>query len=31
MTQLKLGKVQGEFVWHQHDDTDEVFLVLDGS
>lgn len=23
-------KVQGEFVWHQHEDTDEVFLVLDG-
>lgn len=28
--ELKLVKVQGEFVWHQHDDTDEVFLVLDG-
>lgn len=27
---LKVVKVQGEFVWHQHDDTDEVFLVLDG-
>jgi mannose-6-phosphate isomerase-like protein (cupin superfamily) len=23
-------KVQGEFVWHQHDDTDELFLVLHG-
>jgi mannose-6-phosphate isomerase-like protein (cupin superfamily) len=23
-------KVQGEFVWHQHDETDEAFLVLDG-
>ena len=28
---LKLVKVQGEFVWHDHDDTDEVFLVLSGS
>jgi len=28
--ELKIVKVQGEFVWHQHDDTDEVFLVLDG-
>ena len=23
-------KVKGEFVWHQHDDTDDFFLVLDG-
>jgi mannose-6-phosphate isomerase-like protein (cupin superfamily) len=23
-------KVQGEFPWHQHDDTDDVFLVLTG-
>lgn len=29
--QLKLVKIEGEFVWHQHDHTDEVFLVLDGS
>jgi mannose-6-phosphate isomerase-like protein (cupin superfamily) len=28
--ELKVVKVEGEFVWHQHDDTDEVFLVLDG-
>jgi mannose-6-phosphate isomerase-like protein (cupin superfamily) len=28
--QFKLVKVQGEFVWHQHDDTDEVFIVIDG-
>lgn len=27
---LKLVKFQGEFVWHDHADTDEVFLVLDG-
>lgn len=23
-------KVQGEFVWHHHDDTDDLFLVLSG-
>jgi mannose-6-phosphate isomerase-like protein (cupin superfamily) len=27
---FKLVKFQGEFVWHRHDDTDEVFIVLDG-
>lgn len=29
--QFKLVKLLGEFVWHQHDDTDEVFIVLKGS
>ncbi|MGD6855386.1 cupin domain-containing protein [Bacillus infantis] len=28
--QFKLVKVQGDFVWHKHDDTDEVFIVLEG-
>jgi mannose-6-phosphate isomerase-like protein (cupin superfamily) len=28
--QFKLVKIQGEFVWHSHADTDEVFIVLDG-
>lgn len=28
--QFKLAKVQGEFVWHHHADTDEVFIVLEG-
>ncbi|MFC5577063.1 cupin domain-containing protein [Lysobacter niabensis] len=28
--QFKLVKMQGEFVWHSHEDTDEVFLVLHG-
>lgn len=23
-------KVEGEFVWHKHDDSDDFFLVLDG-
>ena len=29
--QFKLAKLEGEFVWHQHDDTDEAFLVLAGA
>ncbi|MCE4280274.1 cupin domain-containing protein [Xanthomonas hortorum pv. vitians] len=29
--QFKLVKLQGAFVWHQHADTDEVFIVLDGN
>jgi mannose-6-phosphate isomerase-like protein (cupin superfamily) len=28
--QLKVVKLLGEFVWHRHDDTDELFIVLDG-
>ena len=28
--QFKLVKVQGEFVWHDHPDTDEVFIILEG-
>ena len=28
--QFKLVKLQGEFVWHAHADTDEAFLVIDG-
>ena len=27
---FKLVKIEGEFVWHSHADTDEVFIVLDG-
>jgi mannose-6-phosphate isomerase-like protein (cupin superfamily) len=27
---VKLVKVKGEFVWHRHEDTDELFLVLRG-
>ena len=28
--EIKVVKVHGEFVWHTHDDTDELFLVIDG-
>ena len=27
---LLVVKVKGEFVWHQHDDTDDFFLLLSG-
>jgi len=27
---FKLARIQGEFVWHSHQETDEVFIVLDG-
>ena len=27
---VKLAKFQGEFVWHKHDNEDELFFVLDG-
>jgi mannose-6-phosphate isomerase-like protein (cupin superfamily) len=27
---VKIVKVVGEFTWHTHDETDELFLVLDG-
>ena len=29
--QLKLVKIKGDFVWHDHDDADEVFIVIEGS
>jgi mannose-6-phosphate isomerase-like protein (cupin superfamily) len=29
--QFKLVKLEGEFVWHSHSDTDEVFMVIDGA
>jgi mannose-6-phosphate isomerase-like protein (cupin superfamily) len=28
---LQIVKVHGEFVWHKHDDTDDFFLVIEGS
>jgi mannose-6-phosphate isomerase-like protein (cupin superfamily) len=29
--QFKLSKLQGEFIWHRHVDTDEVFIVVEGA
>ena len=28
--QFKLARVKGEFLWHDHPDTDEVFIVIEG-
>ena len=28
--QLKVVRIEGDFVWHDHPETDEAFLVLDG-
>jgi mannose-6-phosphate isomerase-like protein (cupin superfamily) len=28
---VMVAKVKGEFVWHKHDDTDDLFLVLQGT
>jgi mannose-6-phosphate isomerase-like protein (cupin superfamily) len=28
--EVKVVKLEGEFPWHTHDDTDELFLVLSG-
>ncbi len=28
--QIKLAKIEGDFVWHSHADEDELFFVLDG-
>jgi len=29
-TRSRLVKVKGEFVWHSHQDTDELFIVISG-
>ncbi len=29
--QFKLVKLEGDFIWHDHQDTDETFIVLDGA
>ncbi|MGM0784009.1 MULTISPECIES: cupin domain-containing protein [Halomonadaceae] len=29
--QFKVAKFEGEFIWHDHQETDEVFLVISGS
>ena len=28
--QFKIAKLDGDFIWHSHPDTDEAFLVIDG-
>jgi len=29
--QFKIAKIEGEFIWHKHDETDEVFIIVEGS
>ena len=29
-THVKLAKLKGEFIWHQHDAEDELFFVVSG-
>lgn len=28
--QFKIVKIEGDFIWHSHADTDETFIVLEG-
>ena len=28
--QFKIAKIKGEFVWHNHKETDETFIVIEG-
>ncbi len=28
--QFKVVKLQGDFIWHDHEDTDETFIVIEG-
>ena len=29
--QFKIVKIKGDFIWHKHKDTDEVFIAIEGS
>lgn len=29
--QIKIVKIEGDFEWHDHQDTDEAFIVIDGN
>jgi len=29
--QFKLAKIEGDFIWHSHEDTDEAFIVIKGN
>lgn len=29
--EVKIAKLKGEFVWHKHDEEDEMFLVISGN
>lgn len=29
--QFKIVKLEGDFIWHDHQDTDETFIVIEGN
>ncbi|MFK0275297.1 mannose-6-phosphate isomerase-like protein (cupin superfamily) [Ensifer sp. KUDG1] len=29
--QFKIVRIEGDFIWHDHQDTDEAFIVLEGT
>lgn len=29
--QFKIARLEGDFIWHDHEDTDEAFVVVDGT
>lgn len=29
--QFKLVRIEGDFIWHDHPETDEVFIILEGT
>ncbi len=29
--QFKIARIQGEFIWHKHEETDEVFIIIEGT
>ena len=29
--QFKIAKLEGDFIWHDHQDTDETFIVIEGT
>ena len=29
--EFKIARIKGEFIWHKHTETDEVFIVIEGS
>jgi mannose-6-phosphate isomerase-like protein (cupin superfamily) len=29
--QFKIARIEGEFVWHNHPDTDETFIIIEGT
>ncbi|HEV7317161.1 MAG TPA: cupin domain-containing protein [Ensifer sp.] len=29
--QFKIVRIEGDFIWHDHEDTDEAFIVIEGT